>query len=207
MPALSPALAAPLLLLAYGLVRLLDGLDGAHGPGPAWTVGHLLFLAGLLLFAATAFALRRPLAATGRRGHRIVAAGAVTATVLGMLAFARVVVVDIVVGLQASDNAAMDGVRARHENAPGLPPGLTDALYLAGPLLFQAGLLALLVQQAVLRLRPAWSPALAVLGFVLIAAHLDLLPLAAALLTAALATTTRVPATPAATGIQAPLTR
>src|SRR3712207_3367143 len=42
--------AAPTLLFGYGVVRLVDGRDGAYGPGLAWTIGHLLFLAGLVMF-------------------------------------------------------------------------------------------------------------------------------------------------------------
>ncbi|GAA3079399.1 hypothetical protein [Streptosporangium carneum] len=33
--------AASLLVLAYGVIRILDGLDGSRGSGLAWTVGHL----------------------------------------------------------------------------------------------------------------------------------------------------------------------
>ncbi len=36
--------------MVYGLVRLLHGLDGTHGPGLLWTAGHLAFLAALILF-------------------------------------------------------------------------------------------------------------------------------------------------------------
>ncbi|MGO4430608.1 hypothetical protein AB4Z54_70545, partial [Streptomyces sp. MCAF7] len=43
-------IAAPLLVIVYGLIRILDGLDGERGPGPAWMTGHLAFLAALLLF-------------------------------------------------------------------------------------------------------------------------------------------------------------
>ena len=48
------ALAAPVLLLAYGLLRLIDGLDGIHGPGLAWTLGHLAFAAAMVLFGVLA---------------------------------------------------------------------------------------------------------------------------------------------------------
>jgi hypothetical protein len=58
-----------------------------------------------------------------------------------------------------------------------------------GPLLFEVGLLALLVQLAVLRPRrlPVSSPVLFVGGVVLIGINLDLLPLGAALFWLALA--------------------
>ena len=38
-------IAAPLLVLAYGVIRILDGLDGSRGPGLAWTSGHIAFMA------------------------------------------------------------------------------------------------------------------------------------------------------------------
>ena len=41
---------APALVTAYGLARLIDGIDGSKGPGPAWTIGHLFFLVALALF-------------------------------------------------------------------------------------------------------------------------------------------------------------
>ena len=34
------AVAAPLLLLTYGILRWIDGLDGTHGNGPARGAGH-----------------------------------------------------------------------------------------------------------------------------------------------------------------------
>ncbi|WP_404960233.1 hypothetical protein [Streptomyces sp. 147326] len=34
-------LAAPLCMLAYGIIRLSDP---DHGPGPAWTAGHIALL-------------------------------------------------------------------------------------------------------------------------------------------------------------------
>jgi hypothetical protein len=40
--------AAPALIFGYGVVRLIDGLDGEYGPGLTWIIGHLLFLAGLV---------------------------------------------------------------------------------------------------------------------------------------------------------------
>ncbi|MFE9214799.1 hypothetical protein ACFYN3_00470 [Streptomyces lavendulae] len=38
---------APLLILAYGVIRLTDP---DHGPGPVWTTGHLALTAAMLLF-------------------------------------------------------------------------------------------------------------------------------------------------------------
>jgi hypothetical protein len=44
------ALVAPTLLLLYGLLRLIDGLDGDHGPALAWNLGHTLFFIAFVLF-------------------------------------------------------------------------------------------------------------------------------------------------------------
>ncbi|HEY0693682.1 MAG TPA: hypothetical protein VGD71_32150 [Kribbella sp.] len=71
--------AAPLLLLAYGIVRLIDGADGNHGPGPA-CIGHLLFLAGFLLYAAVLVGLRGAIV----RGRGL-ATVAVVAGLIGLL--------------------------------------------------------------------------------------------------------------------------
>ncbi|SFR29130.1 hypothetical protein SAMN04488564_11754 [Lentzea waywayandensis] len=38
---MSSYIAAPLLVLTYGVLRIVDGLDGECGTGPVWTVGHL----------------------------------------------------------------------------------------------------------------------------------------------------------------------
>src|SRR4051794_31461946 len=78
---------APLLLLfAYGIVRLIDGADGNHGPGLAWTIGHLLFLAGFLLYAAVLVGLRQ-LIVRGR-GVATVAVMAGLLFLLGLLTLA-----------------------------------------------------------------------------------------------------------------------
>ncbi|MGW2223240.1 hypothetical protein ACWCSD_50310, partial [Nonomuraea sp. NPDC001684] len=51
--------AAPVLTFAYGVLRILDGLDGSRGPGPAWTTGHLAFIGALAFFAVTFHEMRR----------------------------------------------------------------------------------------------------------------------------------------------------
>lgn len=45
-------IAIPVLLLAYGVARLSDGADGYYGPGTAWNIGHLAFLAPFAGFGA-----------------------------------------------------------------------------------------------------------------------------------------------------------
>jgi hypothetical protein len=63
---------------------LIDSADGNHGHGLAWTIGHLLFLAGFLLYAAVLVGLRRLIV----RG-RGVATVAVVAGLVGLLIVAR----------------------------------------------------------------------------------------------------------------------
>jgi hypothetical protein len=65
---------------------------------------------------------------------------------------------------------------------------LPDALEMIGPLLFQIGLLTLLIMLATARPRlPVWSPLLVLVGFLLFAANLDLIPIGALLVLAGLA--------------------
>ncbi len=146
------ATGGPLFLLAYGLLRLVDGLDGSHGPGWAWTIGHAFFLVAFLMFGALVWRLR---------DVSVVAAAAALA---GAAAFVWVILGDL------------------FDDLPGLP----DALMIAGPLLFQLGVLALLTILVVRHVVPVWSPVLVLAGFVLFMADLDLLPLGALLLLAGL---------------------
>lgn len=52
-------IAAPLLTFAYGVIRILDGLDGSRGPGLAWTTGHLAFLGAMVAFVFVFAQMRR----------------------------------------------------------------------------------------------------------------------------------------------------
>jgi hypothetical protein len=57
--------AAPLFVMAYGVIRLLDGLDGSRGPGLAWTSGHIAFITAMILFISTFVQMRRMAGRTG----------------------------------------------------------------------------------------------------------------------------------------------
>ncbi|MFG1775995.1 hypothetical protein ACGFIG_06145 [Micromonospora sp. NPDC049048] len=162
------AVGGPAFLLLYGLLRLVDGLDGDRGDGWAWDVGHTFFLVGILLFGALVLGLRRLLLAATPRRRALTE----TATVLGLIgvaAFVWVILGDLFPGLA--------------DAAP-----LPEPVMMLGPLLFQVGLLTLLVQAGTTRPRllPLWVPAPVLLGFLGIAVSLDLLPLAAALILAGL---------------------
>ena len=139
------AIGGPVFLLAYGLLRIVDGLDGSHGPGWAWSVGHTFFLIAFLMFGALVWMLRD------------VSAVAATAALAGSVAFVWVILGDLFAGV----------------------PGLPDPLMIAGPLLFQLGVLTLLAVLAVRQVVPVWSPVLMLAGFLLFMVNLDMLPLGA----------------------------
>ncbi|MFF2013884.1 hypothetical protein ACFVWY_33135 [Streptomyces sp. NPDC058195] len=164
----------PLLLLLYGVLRLIDGMDGDHGPGVAWNLGHTFFLAAFLLLGAFVVVLRGLVPAATVR-MRVVAGAAMAAGVFGAGCFVWVILGDLFSGLA--------------ESAP-----LPGSLEFAGPMAFQLGMLTLLIMMAAVRPRrlPVWSPVLVFVFFVLIAVSLDLIPLAALVLMAGLAPLARV---------------
>ncbi|MEV4671255.1 hypothetical protein AB0K34_06345 [Actinomadura sp. NPDC049382] len=190
---------APALMLAYGVVRLIDGRDGQHGPGPAWTVGHVLFLGSLLLYGGVIAGLYgRVRAASGGTASRVVAGVTTVVAALGLATFVRVAVIDIVVGLRAADPAEKSMLADRYADVPAVLP---QAVYEIGPVFFMLGLLALLVQFAVTapgrKAVAALSPVLVTLGFVAITLDLNLLPAGAALIWLALVPCIRVQGSPA----------
>ncbi|MCX4967362.1 hypothetical protein OHA98_21860 [Streptomyces sp. NBC_00654] len=181
----SPAFTAPLMLLLYGLLRLLDGLDGEHGPGLAWNLGHTLFFIAFALFGMVTIRLRQLApAATIRR--RFLANMAAAVGLFGVACFLWVILGDLFAQLDTA--------------AP-----LPEPLKMIGPLAFQLGWLTLLVMLAAAkpRLLPAWSPLLVLVGFLLFAANLDLLPIGALLLMAGLTPVARISRPPSATAPQA----
>ena len=163
------ALAAPTFLLLYGLLRLIDGLDGDHGPGLAWNVGHTLFFIGFVLLGVLAIGMRHLVPAT-TVWTRIVASLATVSALFGVGCFLWVILGDLFPDF--------------HDDAP-----LPDALEKLGPLAFQLGVLTLLIILATARPRrlPLWSPLLVLIGFVLFAVNLDLIPAGALLILAGLA--------------------
>jgi hypothetical protein len=161
---------APVLLLTYGLLRLVDGLDGHRGPGLAWNLGHLAFFAAMVLFGLLAVSLTRlapPGSRLAPRGARRVATVATATTVFGVACFLWVITGDLSAGFR---------------DATPLP----DLLQAAGPLAFALGMLTLLGLLVAARRVPFWSPLLFGAGIVLITVELDLLPIGALLLLAAL---------------------
>jgi len=158
------AVIAPILMLLYGGFRLIDGLDGDHGPGLAWNLGHALFFVAFVLFGVLIVGTRR-LVPAGTARKRLAANLATVVGLFGAGCFLWVILGDLFADL---DDAAP----------------LPEVLEMVGPLAFQGGWLTLLVMLVVARPRqlPAWSPLSVFAGFLLFAINLDLLPLGALLL-------------------------
>lgn len=172
---------APAFLLLYGILRLIDGLDGYRGPGPARNLGHAMFLAAMVLFGILSEGLRRWVEQTTPR-KRVVAGAATAAALFGVSCFLWVILGDLFAWFRVA--------------AP-----LPDPLAVAGQLLFPLGLLTLLVLLVTARPRrvPIWAPPVVLLGMASIAVDLDLLPIGALLVglgLAPLAVTRSATATP-----------
>ncbi|MFG2043897.1 hypothetical protein [Dactylosporangium sp. NPDC048998] len=157
-------LAAPALMAGYGVVRLTDS---EHGPGFVWTFGHLLMLAGLVMFGWVFAGLRR--AVPGRTAKAFGAIGFV-----GLGAVIVQICVDIVVGFMSSDAATKDHNFERFQEIPGVLP----VVYTVVPLFFYVGLLALTTLGAVVRPRslPWWTPVLILVGTAVAGVNLDYIP-------------------------------
>jgi hypothetical protein len=169
-------LAAPALISVYGLVRLADGLDGRHGPGALWVLGHLAFLVSIALFVPVLLTLRRVAGGRGAAG-RVVAAISTVVGLAGAAAAAAQFGIDVWVGGTAADPDEMSRMFDSVKSVPGVPA----IVYGPGPALFYLGLLALLIGCVAVRALPAWAPAATLAGIVASLASLDLLPLTGAL--------------------------
>ncbi|GAB3902760.1 hypothetical protein GCM10027612_68360 [Microbispora bryophytorum subsp. camponoti] len=150
----------------------MDGFDGSRGPGLAWTVGHLFFLAALVLFVRI-FGRLRTMAGGG-----VTATAGYAAGLAGALALAAQFTIDIVVGFLSADHGAMG---PRFEAVKAIP-WVEPVVYTVVPLLFYVGMVALVARLAVGRRVPWWSAALVLVQAVLPLVSKDLIPLGAALL-------------------------
>ncbi|MFD0026016.1 hypothetical protein [Streptomyces sp. NPDC058382] len=172
----------PVLMAGYGLVRLTGRAVSDYGPGAWWSVAHLLFLAGVLAFVPVFLRLWTPAGVHGGRRTGVrVAAGA---GLVGVAAVAVQAVIDLVVGFAAADDRARSDMFDKVQDVPGVMP----AVYTVVPMLFWAGLLALVTLLAFFRRdeMPAWSPLLVLAGIVLMTTSLDLLTVGALCIGAAL---------------------
>ncbi|MGW4410691.1 hypothetical protein ACWEJ6_42105 [Nonomuraea sp. NPDC004702] len=161
--------AAPLLVLSYGVIRIVDGLDGSRGPGLAWTAGHLAFLAALALFIVIFREMWRML------GRNRIATTSLVVGLVGIACAAAQFVIDIVVGFMAADHDAMSPLFDQVQAVP----GVSLAVYAAGPVLFYVAQLALVVQLAARRQVKLWTPVLVMLDFAIPILEKDLIPLGA----------------------------
>ncbi|MFG2621293.1 hypothetical protein ACGFXC_27125 [Streptomyces sp. NPDC048507] len=162
-------IAAPVLLVVYGSIRLL--VEGSKEPGAAWITGHLAFLSGVLLFGVVCDGLRRAAAAEAGPVRRRVVNVAWPVAWAGVAAATAQAAIDIYAGIRADDKAEMSEIFARVQDVPGVMP----VVYTVVPVFLYIGVIALL---AALK-GPRAVPSLVafVLGTVAIAANLDFLPL------------------------------
>ncbi|KPC65231.1 hypothetical protein [Streptomyces chattanoogensis] len=167
---------APLLVTAYAGFRALDGLDGERGPGPAWTAGHLAFLAALILFVTVFLELRR------LAGRGLFATATAVVGLVGAVCSMAQISVDIVVGALAADHEAMRAMFADVQSVP----GVNLVVYTAGPVLLYLGLLVMFCQLALARAVPVWRAVAVVLAVLVSLLGLDALPAVGLLLCAAL---------------------
>jgi hypothetical protein len=151
------AIGAPVLLFLYGVLRLIDG-----GRGFNWNLGHTLFLIAFVLLAGLVVGLRQLVRARARP-VRLVADLAMAGGLFGAACFIWGIIGDLFVRV--------------HDAAP--VPGLLQAV---GPLLFQVGVLGLLGLLVAARRVPIWAPLLVLVGFLMFAINLDLIPVGAVMI-------------------------
>lgn len=163
--------AAPLLAMAYGLLRLVDGIDGSRGPGFAWTAGHLAFMGALVMFVYI-FRDMWMMLGRSRGATATLVAGAAGAGLM----FAQFAI-DIVVGFMAADHEAMGPLFDRVQAVP----GVSLLVYQAGPVVFYVAMFALVAQLGVRRLVRPWVPVLVLVQVLLPFASMDLIPVGALL--------------------------
>ncbi|MER7000363.1 hypothetical protein [Streptomyces sp. NPDC000410] len=161
--------AAPVLLMVYGSIRLLA--EGSKEPGAAWATGHFAFLFGVLLFGVACEGVRRIAAASGGPARRRVARAGAIAGLVGVTAAAAQAVIDLYAGFRSADKPEMQEIFAQVQGVPGVMP----AVYTVGPVFLYLGMITLL---ATLRGPGAVrSLVIFVLGTAAMATSLDLLPL------------------------------
>ncbi|MEU1513061.1 hypothetical protein ABZ490_12990 [Streptomyces sp. NPDC005811] len=165
-------LGAPLLTFTYGVIRIVDGLDGVRGPGTAWTVGHLAFIAAMTLFTIAFGEMSR------MAGNSRLATAVSAVATAGALCLTAQFTIDVVAGALTDDHETMSEAITRVSALPGVSP----VVYQVGPYLFYGGMLALVLLLAVTRRVKAWTPLLVLCDLLLPLVDKDLIPLGATLL-------------------------
>ncbi|MFI9818086.1 hypothetical protein [Saccharothrix variisporea] len=163
-------LATPLLVLAYGIARIIDGFDGERGPGPAWTIGHLFFVGALVLFIRIFWDMASML---GPRARILAVIGTV-----GAVGFIGQFAIDIVAGFLAADHADLSAIGKQVRAVPGVMLFCYDL----APYIFGVGQLGLVVALALRREVKVWTPVLVVADLVMPIVDKDLIPVGAVLL-------------------------
>ncbi|MFE2527991.1 hypothetical protein ACFXEL_27560 [Streptomyces sp. NPDC059382] len=161
--------AAPVLLVVYGSIRLLA--PASKEPGAAWIIGHLAFLGGALLLAPVCGGLRRAAVGSAGAARRRVVRTAWAVALAGVAAASAQAIIDIYVGFRAADKPEMSDIFDRVQSLPGVLP----LVYTVVPLFLYIGMIALLA--ALKGPGAARSLVLFVLGTLAIAVNLDLLPI------------------------------
>ena len=167
-----PFIAAPVLTFTYGVIRILDGLDGERGPGLAWTTGHLAFIAAMVMFLLVFGQLRR------LAGRDTLSTVTSVVAAVGALALITQFGVDIVAGLLADDHAGMSEMTKSVRSNP----LVSLFAYDLGPYLFYVGQLVLVAQLAVQRRIAVWTPLLVLVDLVMPQIDKNLIPVGAAVL-------------------------
>jgi len=182
-----PFIAAPVLMFGYGVIRIIDGFDGERGPGPAWTIGHLVFVVAMGMFLLVFRHLHR------LAGRDTLSTVTLVVAAVGAVALVGQFGVDIVNGFLADDHARMAEIsRSVHKNQL-----VALALYDVGPYLFYAGQFVLVLQLAVTRRIAGWTPFLLLIDLIMPLVDKDLIPIgAAALLISFVSISKRIPARP-----------
>ncbi|SHM79262.1 hypothetical protein SAMN05216268_114143 [Streptomyces yunnanensis] len=181
---------APLLVTVYAGLRFLDGLDGERGPGPAWTTGHLAFLAALILFVPVFLELRR------LAGRGLFATATAVVGLVGAACSMVQISIDIVVGALAADHEAMREMWTDVQSVP----GVNLVVYTLAPVLLYLGLLVMFCQLALARAVPVWRAVAVVFAVLVSLLGLDALPAVGLLLCAGLAPFPRRADSPAVEG-------
>lgn len=157
LPAIALSAAPAFWIAAWLLMRI----DGHGGPGWGWTTAHLLWMGAYVLFGIASVALFR---AGGRPGR--LSAPALAVALTGAFAFVGQMLIDLVMGILASDKAELSEL---YDTATSVP-FVELALYQVGPPFLFAGLLALVIAAAWHRQVEPWTAVAAGAGIAAIVA-------------------------------------
>ena len=150
------AIGAPILIIFYGLLRLVDVIKENQSHGFNWNLGHVLFFIAFILFGMLSLELRKHIP------HKTKSS----------MAPGYIFVIFVLFGAACFLWGILGDLFNRLNSVPSL-------LKIIGPLLFQVGMLGLLIMLVVMRPQqlPFWSPILVLIGFLIFAINLNFLPI------------------------------